>query len=452
MLSEADSTVLPRTLRLRDLVFLKVAAIVNLSFVPPTAVFGRVAIGLWALAFFAFFVPEAIAVLTYARRYPGEGGIYLWTRRQFGEVHGFLSGWCYWTNNLFYLPMQLVYIAGVLAYVGGGRWADLVDEKWFVSIIVFGWLALATGANIRGLGVGKWVQNVGAIAAATTAILIVAAAGAAWLGGRAAHPPLTTGLGWQTMSAFSVMCFAFVGIELASTMGDEIEHPERDLPRAIYITGAVALTLYILATLAVLWLVPIGEMGVIQGIMQALDRGTRGTGAAWLITPVALAMAMAIGGGASAWLAGSARVPFVAGLDNALPRALGNVHPRWNSPHVALLATGGISALLMSVTLVGSSVAEAYQVLLKAGVVIQLVPFVYLFFGLFTLDNVTPMQRAAGLIGLCTSLVGIVFAFIPAGSVDNAMVYEAKMIVGCVAPTAIGLLLFSRARRKVIHP
>jgi amino acid transporter len=103
---------LPRTLSLRDLVLLKVVAVINISLVAPVAGYGRITLALWLLAFAAFFVPQATAVVAMSRRYPGEGGIYLWTRRQFGDFHGFVSGWCYWTNNLFYLPMQLVYIAG----------------------------------------------------------------------------------------------------------------------------------------------------------------------------------------------------------------------------------------------------------------------------------------------------------------------------------------------------
>src|SRR5215470_2930585 len=102
----------PRTLGRWDLVLLKIVAIVNINNVPPVAVYGWTSLGLWTLAFAAFFVPEAIAVLTLARRYPGEGGIYLWTRQEFGELHGFLSGWCYWTNNLFYVPVLLIYMAG----------------------------------------------------------------------------------------------------------------------------------------------------------------------------------------------------------------------------------------------------------------------------------------------------------------------------------------------------
>ena len=90
----------PRTLRLVDIVLLGTVAIVNVNTVPPVAHFGRFTLALWAVAFAAFFVPEAIAVLVLTKRYPGEGGVYLWTQRRFGDVHGFLSGWCYWTNNI----------------------------------------------------------------------------------------------------------------------------------------------------------------------------------------------------------------------------------------------------------------------------------------------------------------------------------------------------------------
>src|SRR4030095_3462948 len=87
-------------------------------------------------------------------------------------------------------------------------------------------------------------------------------------------------------------------------------------------------------------------------------------------------------GAASAWFAGSSRIPFVAGLTSALPPALGRLHPRWGSPHVALTTCAVLAGTFTACSLVGSSVAEAYQVLLKAAVVIQLIPFVYLFLAL----------------------------------------------------------------------
>ena len=137
-MSAAQSLSMPRTLGRWDLVLLKVVAIVNINNVPPVAVYGRASLLLWVLAFVTFFVPEAVAVMFFARRYPGEGGIYLWTRREFGQAHGFLSGWCYWTNNLFYVPVLLVYMAGILAFAGGASHAaDLVNQKIFVAAISF---------------------------------------------------------------------------------------------------------------------------------------------------------------------------------------------------------------------------------------------------------------------------------------------------------------------------
>ena len=201
-----------------DLILLKIVAIVNINNVPPTAVFGRVSMVLWTLAFVAFFIPEAIAVLVMSRRYPGEGGIYLWIRKEFGEAHGFLAGWCYWTNNLFYIPVLLVYMAGIFAFTGGEGSAGLVDSRLFVGAVAFGWLALMAVLNIRGLRVGKWIQNVGGVGAALSVALVLAAAAIAWFKGVAQSPPAAANVGWSMAPSFSVMCNALIGIELASTM------------------------------------------------------------------------------------------------------------------------------------------------------------------------------------------------------------------------------------------
>ena len=279
-----DGVRIERTLGRWDLVLLKVVAIVNINNVPPVAVYGWFSLVLWALAFVCFFIPEAIAVLVLGRRYPGEGGIYLWTRKEFGDAHGFLSGWCYWTNNLFYIPVLLVYMSGIFAFAGGeARAQTLVDQKLFVAAVSFGWLALITVANIRGLAVGKWIQNIGGLGAFLSVGLVLAAAGAAAYSGFGAHAPTLTGVSWEMATSFAVMCNALVGIELASTMGDEIRNPKRDLGPAIAIAGAVSIGSYLLVTGAVLLLVPVNQLGVIQGIMQAVGAGANAAHIGWLV-------------------------------------------------------------------------------------------------------------------------------------------------------------------------
>jgi glutamate:GABA antiporter len=439
---------IPRTLGRWDLVLLKVVAIVNINNVPPVAVYGWTSLLLWTLAFVAFFVPEAIAVLTFSRRHPGEGGIYLWTRKEFGEAHGFLSGWCYWTNNLFYVPVLLVYMAGIFAFAGGeARAADLVSQRLFVAAVSFGWLALIAAANIRGMAVGKWIQNIGGMSAFLSVGLVLAAAAAAKTSGVGVHAPRITRVTWEMTTSFAVMCNALVGIELASTMGDEIRNPRRDLGPAIAIAGVVSLVSYLLVTGAVLTLVPVDRLGVIQGVMQAVTAGANAAHIGWVIVPLAIVMGLATGGAASAWFAGSSRIPFVAGLTSALPSALGRIHPRFGSPHVALTTCAVLAGIFTAFSLAGSNVAEAYQVLLKAAVVIQLIPFMYLFLGLARTTDVSVASRAAGVIGLCATMVGLGAAFLPTADVTSVPLFETKMIVGVVGPTALGWFLFKRAQR-----
>jgi len=268
-----------------------------------------------------------------------------------------------------------------------------------------------------------------------------------WTRGAGAQAPSTTGLSWEMTTSFAVMCNALVGIELASTMGDEIRDPVRDLGPAIAIAGAVSVASYLLVTGAVLMLVPVERLGVIQGIMQAVSAGATAAHIGWIVVPLAIVMGVATGGAASAWFAGSSRIPFVAGLTSALPRALGRVHPRWHSPHVALTTCALLAGAFTALSLLGSSVAEAYQVLLKAAVVIQLIPFVYLFLALARATGVSAAARAAGVVGLTTTLVGLVAAFLPTADVTSVPMFETKLIVGVVGPTALGWLLFKRAQR-----
>ena len=107
-----------------------------------------------------------------------------------------------------------------------------------------------------------------------------------------------------------------------------------------------------------------------------------------------------------------------------------------------------LAGLFTALSLVGSSVAEAYQVLLKAAVVIQLIPFVYLFLALARTARVPVAARIAGVIGLATTVFGLAAAFLPTADVTSVALFETKLIVGVVGPTALGWFLLKRARRN----
>src|SRR6202795_182472 len=162
-----------RALGRRDLVLLFVVAVFNLNVVPSIAANGGVTIWLWIISLLLFFWPQGIAVIELAHRYPGEGGVYLWAKEVFGDFHGFLSGWCYWTNNMLYVPTVMLYFVGVSVYILGPSHAALADNKSFALwTSVFLLLVLAV-LNIVGLGVGKWINNLGAIGTGIAAAVLV---------------------------------------------------------------------------------------------------------------------------------------------------------------------------------------------------------------------------------------------------------------------------------------
>jgi hypothetical protein len=138
-----------RALGRRDLVLLFVVAVFNLNVVPSIAANGGVTIWLWIISLVLFFWPQGIAVIELAHRYPGEGGVYLWAKEVFGDFHGFLSGWCYWTNNMLYVPTVMLYFVGVSVYVLGPSHLGLADNKLFASTTSLILLALLTILEYR---------------------------------------------------------------------------------------------------------------------------------------------------------------------------------------------------------------------------------------------------------------------------------------------------------------
>jgi glutamate:GABA antiporter len=436
---------LPRALGLWDLILLNIVAVLNLNLVPVAATSGFPSLSLWLAALLLFFLPQGIAVAEFATRYPEEGGIYLWTRKVFGDTHGFVSGWCYWTNNIFYIPTLLLYLVGIAVYVGGPDAVHLADNRGFVIALSMALLWGFTALNVLGLGVGKWVNNIGGIGAvgATLTLLAVAAAAFTRSGGQGLHALpgasslLPTLSEWRTVSAFSVICFGLVGLELGSVMGDEVRDPRRNIPRAALVGGLVCGILYFAATISLLAALPPGELSVVQGILQAFERLGSLAGVALLVAPLALVLSLSIGGATSAWLSGSARIPFVAGLDRYLPEALGRVHPRWRTPYVALITHAAASSVFIAMSFIGAGVRDAYLTLLELAVVLQLIPFVYLYLGLIRIAGQPGghykrplVLRLAGLAGLAATLLALATAFVPPTTVASQLQYEIKMIVG----------------------
>ena len=435
---------LRRVLGRWDLVLLFVVAVFNLNVVPSIAANGGVTVWLWLVSLVLFFWPQGIAVIELAHRYPGEGGVYLWAKEVFGDFHGFLSGWCYWTNNMMYVPTVMLYFVGVSVFVLGTGHEALADNRYFALSVSLILLSLLVGLNIVGLGVGKWVNNLGGIGTFVAAGLLIGLGVVIWL-------RFGTTVTWAdfkipanprfVLNSFGVICFGLVGLELASVMGDEIAEPRKNLPGAVAWGGVLSGALYIGATITLVVAVSKQDISVLQGIVQAVQHMSARIGAGWIVAPFAILLSLSIAGIGSAWLGGSARIPFVAGLDSYLPAWLGKVHPKYHTPAAALLVHAAVSMVLVAVNFlaVGSGVQETFQSLLSLAVVLQLVPFLYIFGALLVIAFSPAFVQCrygrgtllfAGVSGLLTTVLGIALVFFPAQQITSLLRYEIWMFGG----------------------
>lgn len=456
-----------RVLGVFDLAMLLVVAIVNLNLVPAVAANGLNALPMWVCAFFLFFLPQAIAVLELSSLYPGEGGVYLWSKIAFGDFHGFMSGWCYWLNNIAYIPTLLFYLTGFSLYIYSKEASHWADNTFVMACASLFLLWLIIGLNIIGMGVGKWVQNAGALGTfVTVAIILVIAFIALFSNGSANAFEhfgfLSEDSGWRTASMLGLVCFAFVGLELGSVMGDEIKNPERNIPRAVVIAGICSILLYMICTFALQALIPVADIEAISGLLQVTERIAAIVHMPEVIPPLALMLSLSVLGAACAWLAGSARIPFVIGIDRYLPSAFGRTHRRYQTPHVALITQGIASTVIILFNSIGSGAQDVYLILLNTAVIIQLIPFLYIFATLIkvrrTANETSRSDRffkrswvcyLAGASGFTVTVMGLLLAFVPSDGVENVVSYEIKLLSGCVFFIAPALVLFQRQSQKI---
>src|SRR5258707_1248 len=323
-----------------DFVLLFVDAVFNLNVVRSIAANGGVTVWLWIISLILFFWPQGIAVIELAHRFPGEGGVYLWAKEVFGDFHGFLSGWCYWTNNMMYVPTVLLYFVGVSVFVLGESHHGLADNRGFALSACLFLLPVLVVLNVVGLGVGKWINSVGAIGTFVAAALLMGLGVIVW-------SKFGTTVTWAdfqipanprfVLNSFGVICFGLVGLELASVMGDEIQEPAKTLPGAVAWGGLLSGALYVGATLTLLIAVSKSQISVLQGIVQAVAHMASTVGVNWIVAPFAFLLSLSIAGIGSAWMGGSARNPFVAGLASFMPAWVGGVHTQYWKPFAALL-------------------------------------------------------------------------------------------------------------------
>ena len=262
---------------------------------------------LWIVAAVLFAAPLGVAVAALILKYPEAGGLYAWTRHDFGPWHGFLCFWMYWFGIALTLPNSAMFAMSMSAYALGPKYAYLADNQTFVVVSTFVSIWIALGTNIVGMKVGKWTENLGGITAWMLGFLLVGVGAAVWMRRGSATPmQFSIALNWDTLGFFGAMAFALSGMEAIGLMAAEIRHPHRTVVPATWISTIFNTAFYAASTLALLVLIAPASINELHGLADGSEVAAALLGWRWLTPLIAVIVLVKLDWGLGAGFLGAA--------------------------------------------------------------------------------------------------------------------------------------------------
>ena len=372
---EKSSSGLVRSLSLKDAVMIGIASMIG------GAIFVLVGPGMaqaGAALMIAFLLNGVITVftaLTYAElgsAFPATGGGYRWVKQGLPRPNAYLSGWMAWFGHTIAGSLYAVAFGSFFGYllqasgVIGDDFGFPIDKLFAaIAIIIF------TFVNIRGSSdTGKVGNAITFTQLAIIGVLVAAAVGAMafanpnWSENFTDFMPLgITGIAL----AMGLTFIAFEGYEIISQAGDEIKNPKRNIPRAILLSLAIVVTLYVVFTFVFIgglnpddigmpawsFIGSFGELGIIEAAERFMPFGALIVLAGGLVSTLSALNATTFA---------ASRVSFAMGTQYNLPHVFSKIHPKYHTPFVATIISG-IIMMVIALSLDLTAIALAASIM-----------------------------------------------------------------------------------------
>ena len=290
----------------------------------------------------------ALTLAEVAGAFPRTGGVYVFIRESWGRLPAFLFGWA-----------ELILIrAAALGAISTtfseyfirvlGHDPRLAPYNRYVHYVAAIAILLTATFNYVGIKWGALVQNVTTLAKTGALILIIVLALALGLPQTGGHftpvvPPGSFNIARFGLALVSVL-WVYDGWADVSFVGGEVKDPERNLPRVLIFGTSIVIALYLLANVAYLAVLPVEEIR--HSKLVAADVADRVVGAAG-VAFVSLAVMVSTFGTLNGSVMTGSRILFAMAADGGLFKPIAIVHPRFQTPSVAIALEAGLGVVFV---------------------------------------------------------------------------------------------------------
>ncbi|MFH1877513.1 MAG: amino acid permease [Candidatus Omnitrophota bacterium] len=444
------------------LAMMNVAIIMNLRGLPLMAKEGLAMIFFLLFTTIIFLLPTSLVSAELATGWPVGGGVYRWVKEAFGGRMGFVAIWLQWIQNVIWYPTILAFAAGALSYLFLNP--ALAGNKLFNLIVILAAYWGATLMNFRGMKTSGWLTTAGVLGGTIfPAVLIIALGIVWWAKGNPMEFTLTSHSIFPDFSNFDNISFLagvillFAGMEVSAVHAMEVKNPKRNYPIAIFLAGAIIVTIFTLSALSIAAVIPVQKISLTAGIMQGFNDLLRLFNLDWLLPAIGFLVAFGAIGAVTAWIIGPSKGLLATAKDGDLPPYLAKVNKNGVPTRILFIQAVIVTAIAL-VYLLMPNVSSAFFLLTALTAILYLIMYIMLFAAAIRLRYSQPdVHRAYEVpggkpgmwivsgIGILGALFAITVGFFPPSQikVGSPAFYVIFLVVGIVvfvlAPLVINL-------------
>ena len=438
---------------------INLAAVASVRNWPTIAEYGFSSLFFFILAAIVFLIPVSMIAAELATGWSKTGGIFEWVKEAFGHRTGFLAVWLLWAENVIYYPLLLSFIAGTIAYVVN---PSLASDPIYTLFLIIALFWATTFANLLGMRISGWISSLGVVLGTIIPGSLIIGLGAFWFftGGQS-HISFRANSFFPDMTSLNHLVFfsgiiaALCGLEMSAVHARDVQNPQKNYPKAIFLSAIFILGLYILGVFAIALVIPRSQISLVAGSIQAFSFFVEAYKRNWLTPVMAALLAVGAFGTLSTWIAGPSMGLLGAAEQADLPPFFRRLN-RHGMPAPLLMVQAIIVTGLSVLFLIMPTVSSAYWILNAMMTELYLIMYVLMFAAAIRLRYTQPnVPRAykipGGLVGIWAvgllGFVGCLFTFVlgllppaqlPTGNTAYYITFLVlSLIVTCLIPSLI---------------